>query len=558
MISSRKFDFLILVILIITGIIAINFLGKELSWDFAAYHYYSAYAFLNDRIGFDIIPCGIQSYLNPILDIPFYFLVKYFNDYPRIIMSIQSLYWAFSSFCVYLIAKKVFVSEHKIFFAVFSTIIGATAFTPVLEIGTTWNDLPICIMFFIVLLIFANYLFSEDSLKRTMWLTTAGFILGMAVGLKSSAALFLLGIIMSLIFLSPTFTGGGGTSINNKNKFEFFKSNLFKTFKVITLFIIAVIVGYLITNGYWMYILYSKFQNPFFPYYNNIFKSEYAPLLNFMDTRHLPTNLKEYLFYPFYFTIFPKVMENAPYKDLRFVILFISFFIIIFGNIIAAVNRKLYFSQKLAKHIDLKFTNFITLSFIISYIYWVNTSGVLRYILPIEFLCGIFFSIILIYLTILMNNIKLSKIIAVIFIGFIFATTKYPEQWWTREQYNSTKFLNIPNLELPDNAVVLELGGYPPSAFIPFQNPKAKFVYIFGENNYEYKHSKKKKKEIKKLIDDKNNEKYLLYSTMQVAPINWKIVREFINPDDFECEILRNFSFEYVFDSTFYFCKAKN
>ncbi|MGN0014080.1 MAG: hypothetical protein ACI37T_01525 [Candidatus Gastranaerophilaceae bacterium] len=563
MIFSKKFDFFILIVLMITGVIIVNIIGKETSWDFAAYHYYSVYALLHNRMGFDIMPSGIQSYLNPALDIPFYFLVKYFNDYPRIVMSIQSLYWAFTSFLVYLIAKKIFIAEHKIFFAVFSTIIGATAFTPILENGTTWNDLPICIMFFIVLLIFANYLFTEDSLKRTIWLTAAGFILGMAVGLKSSAVLFLIGIIMSLIFLSPTFTGGG-TSNHNKNKFEFFKFNLLKTFKVIILFTIAVIVGYFITNGYWMYILYSKFQNPFFPYYNNIFKSEYAPLLNFMDTRHLPHNIFERIFYPFFFMKFNYVIE-FDHIDYRYPLLYISIFIILTGNIFAALKKNSFFSKKLNEYVDVKFFNFLTLVLIFSYIQWVKSSGILRYILPIEFLCGIYFAIVLIYIAILAKNNRIAKIIAIIMLGVFLTTTKNEEWWKTRNLYvepngKKYKFLEIPNLQLPDNAVVLELGGYPTQIFIPFQNPKAQFIYIFGEcDNYEFVYNEKMRQEIQNIIKDKNKEIYLLYSVLDAAPINWDRVKEFVNPDMFDCNKIQDFSLEYVLNSnvTFYFCKAK-
>lgn len=565
MIFSKKFDFFILITLIITGIIIVNIIGKETSWDFAAYHYSSVYALLHHRIGFDIMPSGIQSYLNPVLDIPFYFLVKYLNDYPKIIMSIQSLYWAFTAFLVYLIAKKVFISEHKIFFAVFSTIIGAAAFTPILEIGTTWNDLPICSMVFVCILICANFLFKEDSKKRTLCLTTAGFILGMATGLKSSAALFLLGIIMSLIFLSPTFTGGGGTSIHNKNKFEIFKSNLLKNFKVITLFIIAVIAGYFITNGYWMYILYSKFQNPFFPYYNNIFKSEYAPLLNFMDTRHLPHNVVERIFYPFFFMKFNYVVE-FDHIDYRYPLLYISIFIILTGNIFAACKKDSFFSKKLYEYVDVKFFNFLTLILIFSYIQWVKSSGILRYILPIEFLCGIYFAIVLIYIAILAKNNRIAKILAIIMLCVFLTTTKNEEWWKTRNPYvepngKKYKFLEIPNLQLPDNAVVLELGGYPTQIFIPFQNPKAQFIYIFGESdNYEFVYNEKVKQEIQNIIKDKNKEIYLLYSVLEAAPINSYKVREFVNPDNFDCNTIEDFSLEKVLNSnvTFYFCKAKN
>src|SRR6185437_15832348 len=44
--------------------------GRQLG--LANYHYYNAWAFLNGRIGEDIFPAGGQTFLNPILDLPFY------------------------------------------------------------------------------------------------------------------------------------------------------------------------------------------------------------------------------------------------------------------------------------------------------------------------------------------------------------------------------------------------------------------------------------------------------------------------------------------------------
>ena len=49
-------------------------LGKDTSWDFRNYHWYAPYAFLNNRMGFDIAVAHHASYFNPFLDIPFYVL----------------------------------------------------------------------------------------------------------------------------------------------------------------------------------------------------------------------------------------------------------------------------------------------------------------------------------------------------------------------------------------------------------------------------------------------------------------------------------------------------
>src|SRR5471030_2042473 len=49
-------------------------LGKDTSWDFRNYHWYAPYAWLNNRMGFDVAVAHHASYFNPFLDLPFYLL----------------------------------------------------------------------------------------------------------------------------------------------------------------------------------------------------------------------------------------------------------------------------------------------------------------------------------------------------------------------------------------------------------------------------------------------------------------------------------------------------
>lgn len=46
-------------------------------------------------------------------------------------------------------------------------------------------------------------------------------------------------------------------------------------------------------------MMWDKFQNPFFPFLNGIFQSEYFPAENFRDDTFLPKSIWEYIFYPF-------------------------------------------------------------------------------------------------------------------------------------------------------------------------------------------------------------------------------------------------------------------
>src|SRR5271170_1455349 len=52
-------------------------LGQDANWDLRNYHFYNAYAFLNGRYGFDLLPSQTPYFYNPLLDVPFYVLAAH-------------------------------------------------------------------------------------------------------------------------------------------------------------------------------------------------------------------------------------------------------------------------------------------------------------------------------------------------------------------------------------------------------------------------------------------------------------------------------------------------
>src|ERR1700733_10829175 len=52
-------------------------LGQDANWDLRNYHWYNAYAFLNGRHDFDLLPSQTPYFYNPALDVPFYLLATH-------------------------------------------------------------------------------------------------------------------------------------------------------------------------------------------------------------------------------------------------------------------------------------------------------------------------------------------------------------------------------------------------------------------------------------------------------------------------------------------------
>ena len=67
---------LILLLALIPGAMGIKAyrMGKDTNWDLRNYHFYNGYAQLENRMDVDISPAQMQTYFNPILDVPLYWL----------------------------------------------------------------------------------------------------------------------------------------------------------------------------------------------------------------------------------------------------------------------------------------------------------------------------------------------------------------------------------------------------------------------------------------------------------------------------------------------------
>lgn len=160
---------ILLTILCAIGAVIAYSQGKDGTWDLANYHSYGVYAFLKGRIGFDIMPGGVISYMNPILDIPLYFAVKYLNNYPVVIASLTGMLWGVMVFLLYKFTSMVFTKKRRIFLIAISTLIGATGALSIFSCGLSCNDIPICIIALIALSVLFKYLWLDDSLSRNLW-----------------------------------------------------------------------------------------------------------------------------------------------------------------------------------------------------------------------------------------------------------------------------------------------------------------------------------------------------------------------------------------------------
>ena len=524
--KNKIADILILVFFIIFGFILCAIQGQDANYDLANYHYYGVWALLHGRIGYDIMPCGMQSYFNPLCDFPLYFLIKYFNNYPYIIEFFQSFWYGFSAFGIYKIAGLVFNGKDRVLYIILSVLIGITGILSVLEVGLSFNDLIIAT--FIILSVYMYlkhyYLVSEE--KSIKILLLSSFLLGVAAGFKFSG----------FIFIIPLFVIHCISLMKDKENDGLTRG------KHILYAIIGFLIGFSITGLWWYILIWYKFGNPFFPLMNNIFKSPLAFEQNYADIRHLPKNIWQYLFYPFYWVKNPEKLYVIEWinRDFRFVFMYIFSFIVIFKFIFLNVKRELNNSE-----INIKAYAFIFIFAILSYVLWINNSSILRYIVLLELLSGIFIVGAVLYLSNILlqsGKYKIIQSVCIIFTIILLVTTQYADPIFSRVRIPFQKqFVNFPDLNLPDNSVVLGLGGFSPNILIPFQNKNIKFIFLYGEiQGYNFVYPQNEEEKIKEIINNKELKKYLLYSDCIGIDINWDYIKEFVDIDKFNCSDIKS------------------
>jgi len=59
---------------LLAGAIYTWFVGEDVNWDWMNYHEYNVWAVINDRYGVDAMPAGFQTYFNPVVYFPIYYL----------------------------------------------------------------------------------------------------------------------------------------------------------------------------------------------------------------------------------------------------------------------------------------------------------------------------------------------------------------------------------------------------------------------------------------------------------------------------------------------------
>ncbi len=436
------------------GILSI-FMGQDASWDLKNYHYYNAYAFLNDRWLRDIAPAQIQSFYNPTVDVPFYFLLERLD--PRVYgFLIGTLHGINFSLLVCLAAKMVRIISPLCRFAFILALSATGVFAAgfIGQLGTVYHDNTVSLFFLCALLIIVSWytkIVESSGSKCLVVLCVAGFIAGAGVGLKYTLAPYAVGLCAAFL-CTPT--------------------RMSRRLLLCFCFGSGVMVGVLVTAGHWMAFLWSEFQSPLFPYLNNIFQSSFAPEVPFTDDRYKPRGWLEAAFYPIVFAINPSSVSPLYFRDLRFAILLIGLVILLDCHVLGTRNPRI--KPHPVALVDRVTGSYLIWVVIITYLLWLRAFSLYRYLVGLELIVPLAFLVVF-------DRLPLARWKRTALTGtsmVLILSTLSPQAWWRQQWANEFFGVKVPEISKPAETVILIAGLSPLSYVIPAFPPDVRFIRV--------------------------------------------------------------------------------
>lgn len=249
-------------------------LGQDAPWDLRNYHLYVAWAYLGERLSLDMAPGQMQSYFNPWIDLPYYWMA---TNWPA-----RWTGFAFGALHGLLIIPLYVIGCRLLPFRPAAVCAVAGCLGPVFlyQLGGTMGDNTAALLVLpaVALMLRALSQLAADRRSAALAMALAGLLAGAAAGLKltnAPAALALCAMPLA-----------AGCAWGLRLRWAAWVG-------------VATALGVLATGGHWFWTMYQTFGNPLFPQFNGLFHSEMAASVMVLDDRWGPRGALQALLWPF-------------------------------------------------------------------------------------------------------------------------------------------------------------------------------------------------------------------------------------------------------------------
>jgi hypothetical protein len=405
-------------------------LGQDANWDLRNYHYYNAWALLNRRWEIDLAPAQVQTFFNPLADLPFYFLST--NLPARGVAFVMALPMAVSAFFLARIAALLFAqpdgAQRWVPIAA-AVAIGVTGAAGISVLGSTMNEWhsTAFVMAALYLALLGRHL---------GW---AGFLMGCAAGLKLAYGPFGVGLAAAMLAY--------GTPRERLRRAAYVGAFVF--------------LGWLATGGAWSAFLWIRYGDPVFPFFNGIFRSDQWLPQSFRAPRFGPGTLLQWLAFPLYFSRESALVGEVEFRDYRLALVWVLGVVALAWLLLGGKRRE---ALPLPWKVVVVFA-------LVSYVAWLAVFAYYRYAVPLEMLSGLFIAggVQFAFRGRAAAGIVALAVLAALLVG---STRK---MGWERVAFGE-KYFDVTVPAVDEGALVVMSGNRPMAYALPFFRADARFV----------------------------------------------------------------------------------
>ncbi len=456
--GARLADLALLAVCIgVAGWLAVR-LGQDANWDLQNYHYYTAWAWWHDHRAYstDIAAAQLQTYHNPLLDLPFFLMVDAGWD-PRAISVVLAVPAGVAGFFAIKLSPLLFADLPR-----------AERWAARRVRGRDRNDRRDG----------SRHARHDDERMARRRADDGGAVRrGARAGAqprrgdperdadrrrtaraasptasKLTYGVYAVGLAAAILWRGPIRRG-----------------YILRAWRETFVYGVAVLAGTAAAAGAWMYQLWSQFRNPIFPYGNIWIKSPWWGEYEAMGRPYGPHKFLEWLAFPFGLTA-PKTfyVTEVDYLDARLTLLYA---LALLAGIAAIVARLSGRRDEPSPTGNAEVWRVVALFFVVSFLIWTAQHSILRYLIPLFILSG---ALIVMLLRHVLRPGFAPTAIVIVTIALV-ASTRVND--WGRIEFGPRWF--EVDMTTPDpDALVLLTSQEPMSYVAPFFPSDARFLGI--------------------------------------------------------------------------------
>lgn len=416
--------------------------GQDDGWDMRNYHLYNAHALMNGRIAVDLAPAGFQTYFNPTIDLPYYFLNRWLP--PQLVGFVLGALHGLNFVLLAGIAREL-IGKHQ---RLVLLLAGACMFAPgfLSELGNTMGDNLTALFVLGALYIVLRH---WDGLPRwragtVLAMAGAGVVMGMSAGLKLTNATYAVALCLALLTVPLPW---------------------WQRLRLALVFGVGVLGGMAATAGWWFVKMWNTFGNPLFPQFNNIFHSPLATENGVIDFYFRPVGWIENLLWPFIFAFNTRRVSELPMKLAVWPLLYL---LLAAFAVVWLLRRRARAGQPGGQRhaapptLDPR-AAFTLVFFVAAYVVWMRMFSIYRYLVPLELLAPLMIWIVWRYLA--PARQRLAGVALALLVAGVFPVANWGHQAWGERAFSA----EVPAFATPAQSIV----------FLAQPNPPAGWMSIF-------------------------------------------------------------------------------